>query len=163
MEKFVNLLKVKSPLTRSLLLTGMIVILDQITKYWALTNLEYFHPKHVMPMLNWHLSYNQGAAFGLLANYGGLQRWFLLIIALAIASFILFKINKYKNQPEKKYETLALIMILGGAIGNFIDRLRLGYVIDFIDCYFRSWHWYTFNVADIAICLGVTLYFFVAK
>jgi len=158
----VNLLK--SRIFRSSAILALIIVVgDQLTKYFALQNLKHFAPIKVVPMLNWHLTYNQGAAFGFLANYGGFQRYFLLLVAITISCFIICKINQYKYQPNKKYESLALAMILGGALGNFIDRLRFGYVIDFIDCYCGSWHWYTFNVADIFICLGVGLYFIVAN
>ena len=158
-----NLPKISKQLVSASALTFTIIICDQLTKYWALQHLEHFKSVACLPVLNWTLNYNQGAAFGFLANYGGVQRWFLLAMTLVICGFIMVKIKQSQYQADKSAEIFALALILGGALGNFIDRLRFGYVIDFIDCYFRAWHWYTFNVADIAICVGVALYFFTAK
>jgi signal peptidase II len=160
----VNLLKHKYiNLAAASIITLMIASVDQFSKHLALTTLHYLRPVKFIPFINWKLSFNEGAAFGFLASYGGLQRWFFIIVTLIICSFIAKKIYQYKNDANKKLEIFALASILGGAIGNFIDRVRLGYVVDFIDCYLKSYHWYTFNVADMAILCGVAIYVLVAN
>ncbi|HSX19714.1 MAG TPA: signal peptidase II, partial [Gammaproteobacteria bacterium] len=105
--------------------------------------------------LNLHLAYNKGAAFGVLESAGGWQRWAFIAVAIITSAVILLWGKKLGK--KHKLETLALSLILGGAWGNLIDRIRVGYVIDYIDFYIGNWHWYTFNVADIAICVGAVL------
>ncbi len=98
---------------------------------------------------------NTGAAFSFLSDAGGWQRWFFAVLAILISIIIAVWLTRLKKQ-----ETLlavALSLILGGAMGNLIDRLAYGYVIDFLDVYYQTWHWPAFNVADSAITLGVIL------
>jgi signal peptidase II len=99
--------------------------------------------------------HNTGAAFSFLSEAGGWQRWLFAGLAVAISTAIAVWLTRLK-----KHETLlavALALILGGAVGNLIDRLVYGYVIDFLDVYYESWHWPAFNIADSAITLGVML------
>lgn len=133
----------------------IVLVLDQFTKLLIVSSLRLKKVVAIMPQLNFHLSYNKGAAFGFLAAAGGWQRWIFISIALII-SIILVLWNKRLSKKDK-WESLALGLILGGAWGNLLDRMRFGYVIDFLDFYIGKWHWYTFNVADIAICMGVGL------
>lgn len=132
-----------------------VVILDQLTKYIASTSLVMFKPVAVMPMFNWTLMHNTGAAFSFLADAGGWQRWFFAVIAIVVSTVIFLWIKKL--QQHEKWQAIALALILGGAIGNVIDRIWLGYVVDFIQVYYQQWYWPAFNVADSAIFIGVVM------
>jgi signal peptidase II len=115
-----------------------------------------YQPQAVLPMLNLTLAFNRGAAFSFLSEMGGIgSRWFFSIFS-AIRSVILVR---WVAQTESAawQQRLALSFILGGALGNLIDRVRQGYVIDFIDVYYKQHHWPVFNIADSAICLGAVL------
>jgi signal peptidase II len=136
-------------------LVGSILLADQTSKILAVKYLNYGSELPLFPSLNLLLAHNQGAAFGLLAESSGWQRWFFLIFGIVISVFIILWLRKLS--PKEHWEKLSLAFILGGAIGNIIDRVYYGYVIDFIDFYIKSWHWYTFNIADSAICIGVTI------
>lgn len=133
----------------------VVVILDQLTKYIASTSLEIYQPVAVMPMFNWTLMHNTGAAFSFLANENGWQRWFFAVIAVVVSVVIVLWIKRLEQ--HEKWQAAALALILGGAIGNVIDRIWLGYVVDFIDVYYESSHWPAFNVADSAIFIGVAM------
>lgn len=131
-----------------------IFMLDQVSKYWILANLSHQSVIELMPSLNFVLAHNHGAAFGFLAKFGGWQRIFLAGIATTVCFVILVWLAKLKRN-NNKLEAVSLALVFGGALGNLLDRIRYGYVVDFIDFYIKDWHWYTFNVADIAICIGV--------
>lgn len=133
----------------------LVIVFDQLTKLLADHFLQYHQPVDVMPMFNLTLMYNKGAAFSFLANAGGWQRWFFLILTSAVSVFIYLWINKLKTHQVLQYSALALI--LGGAIGNLIDRAIYGHVIDFLDVYFQQHHWPAFNIADSAITVGAIL------
>ncbi len=143
------------PLQRWLWITLCVVIFDQASKLLADNLLQYHRPVDIMPMFNLTLLYNKGAAFSFLANAGGWQRWFFLILTTAVSIFIYFWLRKLK--PHQRLQYTALALILGGAIGNLIDRAIYGYVIDFIDVYYGSYHWPAFNIADSAITIGAFL------
>ena len=132
-----------------------VVILDQLTKYIASTSLEMFKPVAVMPMFNWTLMHNTGAAFSFLHDAGGWQRWFFAIIAIVVSIVIFLWIKRF--QQHEKWQAIALALILGGAVGNVIDRIWLGYVVDFIQVYYQQWYYPAFNVADSAIFIGVVM------
>lgn len=153
MERHVHTLK-KRNLKQCLSIALAIIALDQITKTWVLNTLQHT-TKPILPFLNFSLGFNKGAAFGILDAAGGWQRWFFIILGISVSAVILIWSANLKAQ--KKMENLALALILGGAWGNLIDRIHLGHVIDFIDFYINNWHWYTFNIADIAICVGGVL------
>jgi len=145
----------------------LVVFFDQLTKWMAEAQLELGEIIPVIPHLNWSLAYNTGAAFGMLGDQGGWQRWFFAILAIVIGIFIFFWLRKLKE--GETWTAIALALVLGGAIGNLIDRVMYGRVIDFIDFYIdwnvfflSQWedgfgHFATFNVADIAITMGATL------
>ena len=135
--------------------TAVVVILDQLTKYIASNSLEMYQQVAVMPMFNWTLMHNPGAAFSFLANEAGWQRWFFAVIAIVVSIVIILWIKKLKQ--HEKWQAIALAMILGGAIGNVIDRIWLGYVVDFIQVYYQQWYWPAFNLADSAISVGVAM------
>jgi signal peptidase II len=133
----------------------VVVVLDQITKYLADSRLAYADPLPVLPSFNLTLLYNRGAAFSFLSDAGGWQRWFFIGVSLFAVVLISFWLRKLK--PEQWLLALALALVLGGAIGNLIDRLWLGHVIDFVQVYYRSFYWPAFNVADSAITVGAVL------
>lgn len=133
----------------------VLVILDQWTKGLATTHLTLAEPVPIGPSVNLTLMHNTGAAFSLLNEAGGWQRWLFILLALGIGAFIGVWLARL---PRGKLRiALALALILGGAIGNLWDRLTLGYVIDFIDVYYREWHWPAFNLADSAITVGAVM------
>lgn len=138
---------------RWLWLSAIVILIDQITKLWADSVLQYHQPVPVMPMLNLTLAYNTGAAFSFLSDAGGWQRWFFIGLTLLI-SIVLFRWI-WAMRAEERLHAASLSLILGGAIGNLIDRVGYGYVIDFIDVYYKTYHWPIFNIADSAITLGV--------
>ena len=134
---------------------ALVVVLDQATKLWALAALEMYRPVEVLPFFNLTLLHNTGAAFSLLADAGGWQRWLFTLLAIAIAIVVAVWLTRVAGR--ERWTALALALILGGAIGNVIDRLRFGYVIDFLDFHAAGWHWPAFNIADAAITVGAAL------
>ena len=136
-------------------LSLLVIVLDQLTKYMASTLLVYYKPQAVIPMFNLTLMHNTGAAFSFLDDADGWQRWFFTIIALAVSVFLVLWLKRLTVQ--ERLQAIALSLILGGAIGNVIDRIWLGYVIDFLDVYYGQWHFPAFNIADSAISIGAVL------
>lgn len=131
-----------------------VLIADQITKWWAQISLPMAQAVKVTDFLNWFLIYNPGAAFSFLSQAGGWQRWFFTVIGIVAAIVIVWLLQK--NTHDRPF-CLALSLILGGAIGNVLDRLLYGAVVDFIDVHYDGWHWPAFNIADSAISIGATL------
>jgi signal peptidase II len=136
-------------------ISGLVVVLDQFTKYIADSNLDLHVPLEIFPNLNMTLYYNKGAAFSLFSNAGGWQRWLLMAISLVASVALVYWLRKVDK--NRKFLTLGLAFILGGAVGNLIDRSLYGHVIDFIDVYYEYWHWPAFNIADSAISVGASL------
>ncbi len=139
-------------------LAAIVVALDQLTKYMASVNLELHQPVEVIPSLNLTLLHNSGAAFSLLNQAGGWQRWLFVGLAGVISGILLVWL--YRLPRDKLWLSCALALVLGGALGNLWDRISLGYVIDFIDVYYERWHWPAFNIADSAICVGAAMMIF---
>ena len=142
-------------MTKWLALSLVVIILDQITKYVANAQLGYAEPLPVLPSFNLTLLYNRGAAFSFLSDAGGWQRWFFVTISFLAAILLTVWLRKLKS--EQWALALALSLVIGGAVGNLVDRLWLGYVIDFIQIYYKSFYWPAFNVADSAITVGAVL------
>jgi signal peptidase II len=136
------------------LIAVVIVILDQLTKLAAIKYLLRGSIE-VLPFLNLSLVFNSGAAFGFLSDAAGWQNLLFVIIAIIVSFFIIAMVRRL-GANEVQVLT-GLMLVLGGAIGNLIDRVHLGYVVDFIDFHVQSWHWPAFNVADAAITLGAVL------
>lgn len=136
-------------------LSGLVIALDFLTKRWAETALNYNDPVAVMPFFNFTLLHNTGAAFSFLAQSGGWQRWLFTVLALLVSMVLVIWL--YRLPRCYSWLGSALGLILGGAIGNLADRVRLGYVVDFIDIYYRHWHWPAFNLADSAISIGAVM------
>ncbi len=136
-------------------LSGLVIVLDQVTKFLAKTLLTFHQPMPVLPSFNLLLTYNTGAAFSFLAGAGGWQRWFFLGLGLLVSIGLIVWLRRLK--PTETRLAAALALILGGAIGNLIDRAWLGQVIDFIQLYYQHWYWPAFNLADSAITVGAAL------
>lgn len=131
------------------------LILDQSSKLAIDGSMSLYQSITLSPFFNLTYVHNPGAAFSFLSDAGGWQRWFFSVMAFVISGILVAWLYRLK-----KHETLlavALALVLGGAIGNLIDRLAYGYVIDFLDVYYQDWHWPAFNIADMAISLGVFL------
>lgn len=137
---------------RWLWLTLLVMVLDQVSKFWASAELVLYKAVPVMPLFNLTLMHNQGAAFSFLSDAGGWQRWFFTLLALVVSVFLLNWMRKLKT--NERWLAVALALVLGGALGNVIDRLMLGYVVDFIQVYWREHYFPAFNIADSAITVG---------
>jgi signal peptidase II len=138
-------------------LAGLVIVLDQLSKWLVLETIRFGETIYVAPFWNWVLTYNPGAAFSFLADQPGWQRWFFSILAIAVSVWIAFELKKH---PEQKLLSLALTLVMGGALGNVIDRLRFGAVVDFIQWHAAGFYWPAFNVADSAITVGAILLVF---
>ena len=130
-----------------------IVFIDQASKYWALQALAPYQPEAVFPLFNLTLAFNSGAAFSFLSGAGEWHRWFFTGFSLIMSAALIIGI--IRSTPT--LQLLALSLILGGAVGNLIDRAFVGHVIDFIDIYYKNHHWPVFNIADSTICIGAFL------
>ena len=139
---------------RWLWLAGIIIVLDQLSKWLVLALMQPGETIYVAPFFNWVLTFNPGAAFSVLSDAGGWQRWFFTILALGVAAWIVSILPRHSAEFRL---SLALTLILGGALGNVIDRLRFGAVVDFIQWHAAGFYWPAFNVADSAICIGAVL------
>jgi len=136
-------------------ITVIVVVLDQVTKSVAVSNLVLFQPVEVFPGFNFTMMHNKGAAFSFLSDASGWQRWFFTVIAIGVSIGILIWLTRLPS--DHRLMAISLTLILGGALGNVWDRVLLGYVIDFIDVYYADYHWPAFNIADSAICVGAGL------
>lgn len=152
-------------------LSALIILCDQLSKLAAEHWLQLHQPVNLMPFFNLLRVYNTGAAFSFLSHAGGWQRWFFVILTLSVSAFLILWLLKLPRQARWTRTSLALI--LGGAVGNLVDRLVYGHVIDFIDWFYTSsnaqcWpmffphinntcHWPTFNIADSAITVGAVI------
>ena len=136
-------------------LAVLVVALDQLSKQAASRWLEYARPQEIFAWFNLTLHHNQGAAFSFLSGAGGWQRWFFAVLALVISAVLVRWLAGLKR--NQWVLSLGLALILGGAVGNLVDRLLLGYVVDFISVHYAEWYFPTFNIADSAICVGAVL------
>lgn len=134
----------------------IIMLVDQLTKITITRTFQLGEEKFVTSFFNLVLAYNKGAAFSFLHNAGGWQRYFFTGIGIAAAVYIIYLLKKHGGQRMFSW---ALSLVLGGAIGNVIDRLLYGHVIDFLDFHWTGWgHFPAFNIADAAICVGAALF-----
>ena len=135
---------------------GAVFMIDQATKAWAVKNLRFGSDREVISgFLNFSYAQNTGVAFSMLDDHGDMGRWGLSVVAFIAAALVLYFFWRTPRADDRILGALALL--LAGIFGNVVDRMRLGYVIDFIDVQFGSWHYPTFNVADMAICIGAGL------
>jgi signal peptidase II len=138
-----------------LILSLGVIILDQASKYWVELTLIPYKPLPIIPLLNFTLGYNTGASFGFLSNAGDWHRVFFATFSLIVSGILVVWLWRTPNQYRLQLSGISLI--LGGALGNLIDRGIHGHVIDFIDVYYKHHHFATFNLADSAICIGAGL------
>ena len=156
-----------------LIIISVLTVLDQITKRIAEHNLNFAEPVSFIPLFNFMLVYNEGAAFSFLSQAGGWQRWFFIVLAIAVCAYIFNWLRKLKS--SEVLLGISLSLILSGALGNLIDRIIYGKVTDFIDFFYTTsekciyfffplqngtCHWPTFNIADILISIGAVLLLF---
>lgn len=135
-------------------LSIVVIILDQISKLVVLDTIPHRSSIRVNDFLNWVLVFNPGAAFSFLADGSGWQKWFFIAIGLIATIVMIWLLFRHAKQSIFCF---SISMILGGAVGNLIDRFTHGAVVDFIDVYYRQYHWPAFNLADSAITLGTFL------
>jgi signal peptidase II len=140
---------------RWLWLALLILIIDQLSKTWVVANFDLYESVAVMPFFNLTYMQNTGAAFSFLADAGGWQRWFFTTIAIVVSAVLLYWMKQAPRQQNLL--PIAFALIISGAIGNVIDRMLHGYVVDFLDVYVGQYHWPAFNVADSAIFIGAAL------
>ncbi len=140
---------------RWLILSLIIILFDQLTKYIAVDIIPLYESIEVFPFFNWTLMYNEGAAFSFLSDQGGWQRWFLIILSSIVTAVLIIWL--FRLLHDERSIAISLSLIIGGAIGNLIDRILLGHVVDFIHLHYQSYYWPAFNVADSAITIGVTI------
>ncbi|CUX97327.1 signal peptidase II [Candidatus Hoaglandella endobia] len=133
-------------------ITSVVLLLDLSSKKLIMTYCALGKSVVVIPFINFTYVHNPGAAFSFLADQGGWQCWLFSVIALVITVMLL--VMMYQSDYRNRLLNAAYAMIIGGALGNLFDRMVHGVVIDFIDFYVSDWHWPTFNVADLVICIG---------
>ncbi|ROQ43397.1 signal peptidase II [Marinobacter sp. 3-2] len=131
----------------------LVALVDQLVKWLVQQSMAYGQSVEITSFFNWVHVWNKGAAFSLFADGGGWQRYFFIAIAVVVSA-VLVKLIRNSHQ---RTESLALAMVLGGAFGNVIDRVFRGYVVDYLDFHWQSWHWPAFNLADVFIVLGVIM------
>jgi signal peptidase II len=136
-------------------LSGAVIVIDQVTKVLAEEALTMHKSVPVLSIFNLTLAYNQGAAFSFLSAAGGWQRWLFAALAVLVSAGMTFWL--YHLPRRERWTALALALVIGGALGNLIDRLLYGHVIDFLDFHLGGYHWPAFNIADSAISVGAVL------
>ena len=135
-------------------LAGLVIVLDQLSKWFVLGHIQFGETIYVAPFWDWVLAFNTGAAFSFLADQPGWQRWLFSALAIGVSLWIALEIRR---NPGERLLTLALSLVMGGALGNVIDRIRFGAVVDFIQWHAAGYYWPAFNIADSAICIGAAL------
>ena len=142
-------------LTKYFSLTALIILIDQLTKLAIEANFQFGESKPITSFFNLVLAYNPGAAFSFLADHDGWQRWFFTMLAIGVSLVLAVWLSRTPRGDWRNAAPLALV--IGGALGNLIDRLRHGHVVDFVQVYWREWVFPAFNVADSAITVGAAM------
>jgi signal peptidase II len=145
---------VRFALLKWLGLSALVIVLDQISKAWIISHFAFGESLAVLSVFNLVLAHNTGAAFSFLNDAGGMQRWLFSVIAIAASIWIVWLLRKHSAQV---LFALALSLILGGALGNLIDRIAYGYVVDFLSFHWDTHYFPAFNLADSAITCGAAL------
>lgn len=135
-------------------LAGGVILLDQLSKWVVLDRIPFGETIYFTSFWNWVLTFNPGAAFSFLAGQPGWQRWFFTLLAVGVSVAIGVML---KRHPERRQQSFALALIMGGALGNVIDRVRFGAVVDFVQWHAAGFYWPAFNVADSAITVGALM------
>jgi len=138
------------------LLVIFLVVLDQISKILISSNLALGESLNLLPFLHFTLIHNTGIAFSIFDEGGDISRWLLVIAVSGILTYLLFLL--YKKTPKNQLELISLIFIISGGLGNLVDRLFLGYVVDFVHVFYQDYSFYVFNMADSYITVGIVLY-----
>ncbi|MEW8563373.1 MAG: signal peptidase II [Candidatus Thiodiazotropha sp.] len=142
-------------MTHWLWLSLLVIVLDQASKQLAESALTLYESVRVLPFFDLTLLYNKGAAFSFLSDQGGWQRWFFIVLAIVVCIMLVGWLWRLKR--EEQWVAVALSLIIGGAIGNVIDRILFGQVIDFLHFHYQQHYFPAFNVADTAITIGVII------
>jgi signal peptidase II len=141
-------------------LSALVIVLDQLSKAWVLATLPEFQPVPVIDgFWNWFRTYNTGAAFSFLSDAGGWQKYLFVVLAVVISAVLARTLSRMRRDEWKT--ALPFALVIGGALGNVIDRLLHGHVVDFIQWYWRGHYWPAFNIADSAIvggAIGIALF-----
>jgi signal peptidase II len=136
-------------------LSVLVIVLDQLSKYLVVKYLIPYQPVPVLPLFNLTLMHNTGAAFSFLSGTGNLSTWLFSIVAVVVSIVLIVYLGR--TPPTRRWLACALALVLGGALGNLLDRFTSGYVIDFLDFYYQHWHFAAFNLADSAISVGAAM------
>ena len=133
----------------------LVFLADQLSKQWVLANFDLYESLNLLPFFNFTYVRNYGAAFSFLSDAGGWQRWLFTIVAVVFSTLLTVWLRKQSASLLKL--NLAYTLVIGGALGNLVDRLMHGFVVDFIDFFWAKSHYPAFNIADSAICIGAVL------
>ena len=136
-------------------LSVFIILLDQLVKYEAVRSLGYHQPIEILPIFNLTLTFNRGSAWGFLNTAAGWQIGMFSMIAIVVSAILIFAL--YRLPAKSVVQAAGISLILGGAIGNLIDRFSQAYVVDFLELHYKAWYFPVFNLADLAITLGASL------
>ena len=137
-------------------LGAAVVALDQLVKSWVISALELGEEIPVLPVLSWVRWHNEGAAFSILSEAAGWQRWFFIGLAVAFVAFIVYELRRLPREQQLMGWVYGLIV--GGAVGNLIDRVQHGYVVDYVLLHWQDYYFPAFNVADSALSVGAALW-----
>jgi signal peptidase II len=140
---------------RGLMISGWVLLFDQLSKIGISNTMELYESIQLMPCFQLTYVHNPGAAFSFLSDAGGWQRWFFIGLSSAVS--VVLCLWLFRLPSNASWQSAGLALVLGGALGNLTDRVFYGYVIDFLDVYYKTWHWPAFNIADSAITIGVCL------
>lgn len=135
-------------------IAGLVIVLDHLSKWWVSTTMELHQTIPVWPFFSLVRVHNYGAAFSFLADAGGWQRWFFIVIGVVATAIIVRLLKTHSHEPRMAW---ALALVLGGALGNVTDRVILGYVVDFLYLHYQGFAWPAFNIADSAISIGAAM------
>jgi signal peptidase II len=135
----------------------LIIAIDRYSKTWMLDHLNLLDPLEILPIFNFTLAFNKGAAFSFLNTASGWQNLLLSSFATIVCGIIFYWL--YQTSAKERWLSVAYCLIIGGAVGNMWDRMRYGFVVDFLDFHLTTWHFAIFNVADSAICVGAFMLF----
>lgn len=136
-------------------LSVLVFGVDQLAKWWVINEFSLYEQLHIFPFFSLTLTYNPGAAFSFLGDASGWQRWFLSSVAIVVSIVLVGWLKQLRS--DESWQACALALILGGAVGNLLDRVLNGYVIDFLLFYYENWYFPAFNLADSAITVGAIM------
>ncbi|KAE9525374.1 signal peptidase II [Testudinibacter aquarius] len=136
-------------------LSAIAFILDLLSKWIVVNNFQLYESINILPVFNFTYVRNYGAAFSFLADHGGWQKYFFIVLALGISALLIYWL--YRNSVSKKLMNCGYALIIGGALANMVDRTYHGFVVDFLHVYWENYHFPVFNIADVSISIGAGL------